>query len=330
MTGVQTCALPISIRLRELDLELKSLRLEAARRDSERLQGLARKGIVDQRQLSVARLKVEGARVAHEKALLEHRLLLAPTPEVDLVVARQRLKRASTALELAQKKEERDLNLCNTAIRVAQASVDRYNQIIDVQRRRVMDAEVKATRAGTIIYPRPWGTPKKIGDAIWRGNRILDIADLDTMVVEGLVNQVDWPKVRVGQDVEIVLIAAPNRTFTGVVTEVGGLANDRYLTLGGDVTGVMTFRISVLINEKSPLLRPTYSAHLNIITAEYKDVCYVRRTALGTDEEGNPFVRVRSSRKSVKRRVKLGARDAVNVVIEEGLEPGDIIEVPDR
>ncbi len=319
-----------TVRLSELNLELKRLVLEAAKRENSRLAGLAEKGIVDQRQISVAKLKLEGIRVAHAKVTLEHRLLLAETPEEDLAVARQHIKRARTALSLAGKKRLRDLNLCKTAISVAQASVNRYQQIIDVQQQRVRATEVTAPIAGTVVYPRPWGTPRRVGDALWRSNSILEIADMDTMVVEALVNQVDWPHVKLGQDVEVVLTAAPEKTFTGKVISVGGLASDRYLTLGGDVTGVMTFQMTVLIEENSPLLRPTYTARLNIRTHEYADVCYVPRTAVGSDSEGNPVVGVRESDRTVPRRVKTGASDAVHVVITEGLKPGETVVVPVR
>ena len=319
-----------TIRLSQLDLESKRLVLEAAGHEQQRLEGLAAKGIVDQRQISIARLTIEGARVAHAKAVLDHNRLLAPTPDEDLAVARQEVDRSRTALDLARKKEQRDLNLCNTSVAVAQASVDRYRQIIDVQQRRVNDAAVPAPVAGTVIYPRPWGSPPLIGDQMWRGNQIVDIADLDVMTVEALVNQVDWPHVKLGQTVEIVLVAAPQVAFTGTVINVGGLAADRYLTLGGDVTGVMTFPVTVLINDKSPLLRPTYSAQLNIITEEYKNVCWVPRTAVDHDDQGNPIVWVGEGQAAVPRPVKLGSSDAVRVIISEGLGPGDVVIVPAR
>jgi len=318
------------VQASELDLELKRLLLESARSALQRLEGLAAKGIVDQHQISVAKIKLEGARVAHAKAVLEHDHLLAVTPEADLAVPRQNVQRARTALDLARKKMERDVNLCKTAVAVAQASVDRYKQTIDTQQRRVNDAAITAPIAGTVLYPRPWGSPPRLGDQIWSGNRILDIADLDTMAVEALVNQVDWPQIKTGQPVEIVLTAAPHTTFSGAVLNVGGLASDRYLTLGGDVTGVMTFPVVVLINDKSPLLRPTYSAHLNIITEVHDDVCWVPRTAIDRDDAGRDIVWLRRSGRTVAVPVTLGSRDALRVIVTDGLKAGDVVVVPTR
>ena len=153
---------------------------------------------------------------------------------------------------------------------------------------------------------------------------------MDSMVVDSLVNQVDWPHVKVGQNVEVTLAAAPNRTFTGEVIYVGGLANDRYLALGGDVTGVMTFRVTVLIREASPLLRPTYTAHLNIITGRHQDVCYVPWTAVSMDDEGAAHVRVVDSHGQHVRSVELGAGDAVHVIVTKGLEAGEFVLCPTR
>ena len=319
-----------TVKLSQLTLERARLELTASERDAERLSGLAAKGIVDQRQIALAELKREGARVAHAKAEMDHKQLLAGTPAEDIAVATQKVKRAETAMELVLKKYQRDVNLAQTATAVVAGDVDRYQNIIDTQRRQLESVKVIAPRDGTVIYPRPHGSPPLVGDQVWHGTRLIDIADPDAMVVEALVNQADWPMVQVGQDVEVTLVAAPDKRFTGKVVELGGLASDRYLTVGGDVTGVMTFRVVVQVNESDPLLRPTYGAYLNIITEEHKNVLYVSKTAVDSDNEGNPIVWVNQGGRTLSRRVKPGAQDAVNAIITEGLKEGEVVVVPRR
>src|SRR4029077_5772679 len=77
---------------------------------------------------------------------------------------------------------------------------------------------VIAPRNGTIVYVTNWrGDKKKVGDSVWRMERVIEIPDLSRMNARGDVDEVDAGKVAVGQRVTIRLDAHPDEEFHGTI-----------------------------------------------------------------------------------------------------------------
>ncbi len=102
---------------------------------------------------------------------------------------------------------------------------------------RVREAEeairqmtVLAPRDGTVIYlsdPRREQEKKKIGDSIWRGEKVLEIPDLRRMRAEGEIDEADAGRVAVGQRVTLRLDAHPDVLYTGRVRTIHGAVEKR-------------------------------------------------------------------------------------------------------
>jgi len=84
--------------------------------------------------------------------------------------------------------------------------------------------QVAAPRDGTVIYISNWNNQKKkVGDAAWRGEKVLKTAALDQMRARGEIDEVDVSKLAVGQRVTLRLEAYPDVEYAGSVKGIGRL-----------------------------------------------------------------------------------------------------------
>ncbi len=315
--------------LSRLTVDQTKFAMDAAEKEYDRLKKLGEKGIQSGRTISLARLRFERARADHLKAKTDHELLLKGDPKEDIAVADQEVKRAKVKLGLAKKRLKSQARFQATQVRVAEVAVERVKAVMDLMQGRIDRSRVTAPTDGVVYYPRRWGMPLREGDPVWQSNRLLDVADPSVMTVEAVVSQVDWPRVKPGQKVDVRLVAYPDERFHGVVREVGTLARDRSLILREEVSNVMSFHILVDVQEKSSKLRPSHTAKISIITDRFEKCMVVPRRAV-VRRDGSDFVRVARRGRVCLRRVTLGGADAVKVVVLEGVKPGEKVLVPSR
>jgi HlyD family secretion protein len=84
---------------------------------------------------------------------------------------------------------------------------------------------VAAPRSGTVIYiSNPNNNQKKkVGDAVWRGERVLQTAALEQMRGRGQIDEADVSKIMLGQHVTLRLEAYPDVEYTGTLKDIGRL-----------------------------------------------------------------------------------------------------------
>jgi multidrug resistance efflux pump len=80
---------------------------------------------------------------------------------------------------------------------------------------------LRAPRDGTVIHVTDRrGEKKRVGDAVWRRDRVLEVPDLTAMMARGIVDEADAGRLALGQRVELRLDAYPDATFTGSVEKL--------------------------------------------------------------------------------------------------------------
>src|SRR4030067_3112920 len=105
------------------------------------------------------------------------------------------------------------------------------NQLVE-QRQRVADLQtvlskfiIYAPSEGMVIYKRDRsGAKRKVGSSIspW-DNVVATLPDMSTMISKTYVNEIDVSKVKMGQQVDILVDAFPERSYTGLVTSVANI-----------------------------------------------------------------------------------------------------------
>jgi len=314
--------LQTDVELSLLTVEQTKFAVDAAQREYERLKRLGEKGVESGRKVALAKLNHERTRADYLKAQADHELLLKGDPVEDIAVADEEVKRAEVTLVLAKQRQKSQAAFQATQVRVAEVAVERTRVLMALQQDRIDSSRVTASVDGVVLYPRMWGMPLREGDPVWQSNRLLDIADPSVMSVEAVINQVDWPRVKPGQKVEVRLVAYPGKLLHGTVVSVGKLARDRSLILREDLANVMSLHIVVDVEERASELRPSYTANISIITDRFDSAIAVPRGAV-VRHAGRDFLWVKEDNAAVFRPVTLGSSDATNVVVEKGLRLGD-------
>lgn len=218
---------------------------------------------------------------------------------VDLLTSRKTAIAAERRnLELRIEKARRDITTAETAI---EALV------------------LRAPRDGiVVIRDIPWESRKlQSGDTVFVGMAIAMLPDLETVRVKAALPDVDDGKVAIGMPVTITLDAFPDAPFTGKITGISAVAQEsRRQTLRRHFEVLVAFdRLD------SARMRPGLSARVIIRRETDGTATLVPRAAIDFSA-ATPKAHLAGGR---KKDVKLGACNAQDCVVLEGLEVGETL-----
>lgn len=151
------------------------------------------------------------------------------------------------------------------------------------------------------------------------GTALMRIADLSKMLVRCRINEVNVIQVKVGQPVELTLDAVPGRTYHGKVAKIA--------SQGERVENVVTYLVTVEVEDTDAHLRPTMTANVDIIADTYRDVLFVPLEALESTE-GRTRVYIQEDGVRQARDVEIVTRTDSVAVVREGLREGDRVYLP--
>lgn len=163
------------------------------------------------------------------------------------------------------------------------------------------------------------------GDRVTSGKAVAHItnySDLETVIQ---VDELDIPKVQVGQSVTLKVNSFPDTTYTGKVTDVakeGTVSN-----------GVSSFNVTIHIDDPKDV-KIGMTTEASILTDSKDNVLYVPVEAVHTRGD-QKFVFVQSSAASSngktnmqRKVVKTGIHNEDSVEITEGLQEGEHVQLP--
>jgi HlyD family secretion protein len=241
------------------------------------------------------------AKIIPEMELQRARTTVA-TAEAAAAAAAQRVQQARATLEGAQD------TLAKTTVRSPMDGV--------VTAKRVEEGEVAV-----------------IGIQNSPGTVLLTISDMSVVETELEVDETSVPSVKVGQEAKIRIDAYPNRTFKGVVTEVGG---SPILPAAGSNSNAIKFLVRVQIQDPPQDVKPGLSVQADILTGFRPKTIVVPIQALvirdrerkpgdaadGTprDEEG---VFLNDSGKAKFQPIKTGLMGELSLEVVSGLSGGE-------
>ncbi len=112
--------------------------------------------------------------------------------------------------------------------KILESEIKRLRDEIEQLQTNISRMEFSASRQGVVIHKSHWnGNKFDVGDSVWGGRRIMEVADLNALVVELEIPERDLSQVAPGQAVKFRLDAVPDRQFEGIVTEVGKVVRTR-------------------------------------------------------------------------------------------------------
>jgi HlyD family secretion protein len=283
---------------------------------------------IDRKQLAAS---AEGAAASMRALFSDRDAARSNLAEAQRVYDRARANYEQKIIPLAE------LDRARTAVEQARANLNSIEQRVGSARANVAAAEdtlskttMRAPMAGIVTaLPVEEGEVAVIGTMNNPGTILLTIADMSVVEAVMEVDETDIPAVKVGQTASVTIDAYPNKTFKGVVTEVGSSPITRQGTGSAEA---INFEVKIQITDPPEGVRPGFSASADIITGTRAKALAIPIQALvvrekpnvkpATDEEG---VYLHKDGKAKFVPVTTGLTGDTNIEIVKGLADGQQI-----
>ena len=231
----------------------------------------------------------------------------------ELETSEDKYQRALLRLELA----ERQLLL---ALGGNEEFFQRYQEN-STQSTRPEEFQVRSPTDGTVLEILVnAGEIITSGTATFGGGTVLmKLADLSRMVVNAKINEVNIPRVLVGQAVDIRLDALPGQSFQGTVI---GIA-----TQGVKTENIVSYEVTISIDTQNKVLKPMLTANVDIVTKQLENVLTIPLETLRV-ENGDDVVEVLIDEVPKIRKVRVAFRTDTQAVITQGIQEHDKVIIP--
>jgi len=260
-------------------------------------------------QLINLRYAMEEAKITLEQSIYEPPATIRQA-QINLDKAKRALEQAKQNYVLKVKQAEADMSEAQFKLRKQQRKIEEMENVIS-------HFEIHAPAAGMVIYQKEWGGQKrKVGSTISPWDLVVaTLPDMSSMLSKTYVNEIDISKVKKGQHVRIGVDAFPEKKYTGVVLDVANVGEQL------PNTDAKVFEVNIKLDGSDPILRPAMTTSNQIITASFDSVLYIPLEAVFV-EDSIPYVFTKSGKKQV---VLLGPENENEVIVEQGLEEGDML-----
>jgi HlyD family secretion protein len=201
----------------------------------------------------------------------------------DLLAARSNAEQARFDYERARRNweakilSEAEYQKAKSVYDTAQANLSATQQRLQesganlaASRDSLSKTTVSAPIAGVVTYlPVKEGEVTVIGTMNNPGTQLLTISDMSEVEAVMMVDETSVPEVKVGQKANLNIDAYPNRTFEGIVTEVGSspiAKNDPDLLSLTQGSEAINFKAKIRVVNPPDTIRPGFSVTADILT----------------------------------------------------------------
>ncbi len=185
--------------------------------------------------------------------------------------------------------------------------------------------QIRSKAAGTVLE-----VPVKVGSQVIEANSfnsgttICSVADLNSLIFEGKIDEAQAGKIKEGMNMNIIIGALQNKTFSGRVTMIA--------PKGKDENGTIKFPIEGdVFNPSNEYIRAGFSANGEIVLSSQKNAMLLDESLIQYEKKNGqdvPFVEVKQPNGSFKKvNLKLGASDGINVQILSGISKDAEVKV---
>ncbi|WP_027385689.1 efflux RND transporter periplasmic adaptor subunit [Chryseobacterium gregarium] len=176
--------------------------------------------------------------------------------------------------------------------------------------------QIRSKASGTVLE-----VPVKVGSQVIEANSfnagttICSIADLNSLIFQGEIDEAQAGKLKQGMDMNIVIGALQNKTFPGRLTMIAPKGKDNNGTIKFPVEGDVH-------NPNNEYIRAGFSANGEIVLNSQKNALLLDESLVQYEKKNGkdvPFVEVKQKDGKFKKEyIKLGASDGINVQVLPG------------
>lgn len=185
--------------------------------------------------------------------------------------------------------------------------------------------QIRSKANGTVLE-----VPVKVGSQVIEANSfnagttIAAIADLNSLIFQGEIDEAQAGKLKEGMNMNIVIGALQNKKFPGRLTMIAPKGKDQSGTIKFPVEGDV-------FNPNNEYIRAGFSANGEIVLSSQKNALLLDEALIQYEKKGGkdiPFVEVKQANGTFRKvYVTLRASDGINVQIKAGIDKNAEVKV---
>ena len=269
--------------------------------------------------------------LAEVEARLRKAQLLADQPSelhssIEMKKAELDLELAELEVGLVRRRIDATRRAGNEELRVIEADLAQVESEVRQIRDGIERMQRTAPRDGIVIHITDWRNEKKrVGDACWVAEAVLEIPDLTLMEADGEVEEAQGGRVREGQTVVLRLDAHPDHEYRGTVKSISRAVQEKSWRNPRKVV-----HLTLSLDETDPeRMRPGMRFRGTIEIERHRDAALVPVAAVFRDRGTTVVFRYRLGGWR-RTEVELGDRNADQVEVVAGLKPGELVSMETR
>ncbi len=262
---------------------------------------------------------------AYEKAKVDVRVPAGIVPrrkhqEDQLAHEKAKTEYENQLTKIEQKKKEQAAEL-----QVKVIDKNKLGVQLDQIKSNLAGMNLKAPADGMVIYSDHWYERRKIqvGDVVWGGFPLVRLPELKEMEVMAQVNEVDGPRLSIGQKAKIRLDSYPDTEIPGSVKSIAQTA-----IKASWMAKAKVFRVVISLDKTvTEIMKPGMSAQVAVEVGEHANQLLVPRSAIEFEGDTAAVMRLEGEKQMRPVAVTVIAADAAHSAVAEGgvLKEGDRI-----
>ncbi len=161
------------------------------------------------------------------------------------------------------------------------------------------------------------------GDTLYRNQKIMQIADMDSLLVQAQVPEADISQVQPGNPVLITPNAFPTLRLAGRIDSIATAAS----TVSGKPAWQKFFSVVIRLDETDPRLRSGMSVSAQALVYREESALLIPRAMVAWEQE-TPWTLVLERGDAARKSLTLGPGNASHFVVLDGVSEGDVVQSP--
>lgn len=190
---------------------------------------------------------------------------------------------------------------------------------------RMIDSIIKSPVEGTVLERRVnEGDPVVPLTSYQAGTELLLMADMDSLIFKGTVDEIDVGKLDVGMTADLKIGAIPDEKITGRLSKISPKAKEK--------ENATLFDVEIeIVQRGAKVIRAGYSTNADLVINKVENVLYVPER-LVEFKDNKTFVEIKNAGGVIeKKEVQTGLSDGINIEVKSGLKDGEeIVERPPK
>lgn len=209
----------------------------------------------------------------------------------------------------------------------AEAALESARKELEFAREELASCIVYAPRDGVIIYKPIHMDGEfrtvRVGDAVYRNQSFLIVADMDRLLVRCHVPEGKLARVVEGNEARVSPLPYPDLLLQGHVERVGAMAH----AIAGKPAWQKFVTIDVQLEESHPRIRSGMSAFVHVLNHYDEEALRIPRPAVYW-KEGRAYTRVRDGGTITEVALELGPGNETHFVVRGGVREGQFVLYP--